>query len=247
LVLPSTIRKKDLEDSVSYLLGKKLTKERIYALAWRLTGNQPKLRQKLPVRPWTQQRYLEWVPAQITAAQLRVSGKKPGYEYTFRILAGAAAGLQAYKFWTNRYIRRFAHDLGFMWLPRIGTKRLPRRIYKHPTELVTLRLQLLIDPKLCDSDPGFQEARANDTLNKYNRSQLDCRDRLGKFKCKIGAKRTFPCYRCVMGYHSCRAAVREHDLVLMDCPSCKEESWADPSTSTDVCLNCFNKMLREQS
>lgn len=230
-----------VETSVSSSVGDILSRDVIYEIAWRLAGNRYRLLRRRPATPWTRQRHPEWVPAQVVSAKRQRNYGKTGHEFVFRIIAGTAAGWCSRVFWGDRFVQRLSRLIGFKPLPRGKARKPATLLFRHPVEIVNLRMLVLLDPELSqDGDPGFRFAKEGGALNRFNVMRLNFRERNG-FECARGYAKNVSCYKCSAGIESCAAAVRPRDMVMRHCASCKQEAISDLDVSLSLCINCFNK------
>lgn len=236
--------------SLAHLAGEKLTKEVLDDTCWRLAGNLQRLKTRAVV-PWHKQRHKEWVPVQfVNAAKKRGGRKKTGWMFTFQVLAGTPCPLTIQQFWTDRFCGRMSHSLGFQWMPSHKSGQQPRGVYQHPTEYVTLRMAVHIEPELCTgAGPDFKKIELPDSLHRWNREQLKYRDRLEEgYECPNKYPDSLPCYRCPIGYVECRAGTHRSTFTYRYCPDCKGDDAAfDPDSSDVKCLSCFEREVMRRT
>lgn len=230
-------------DSLAPAAGETMTDELADTLAWRLAGNMKRLTLGFPALPWRINATPEWVPAQVMrAVKAKGFNNKAGYTLSFKILAGRPASLTVTKFWSVKFCRYVARTLGFSTrVPGEFSKRLPTYLYHTPVELVTLRMELLIDSEFCrDGEPGFDKIACKGALLDWNRGQMRLRDRiLPDCQCPRNHPSTVPCHRCPVGYANCPAGTHRLDYVFKSCPTCKEAQAAfDPELPGESCLRC---------
>ena len=240
-VLPYDVPYWTLRESVRELAGVTLTKTRIDQAVWRVAGNMPHMRTaEKPVAPWEVQTIPEWVPAQIISSRPgRNRYGNVGQHFTLQILAGSPCPLRIEKFWTARYCRFVARYLGFTGkLPGPYSDRLPRFYYRHPTEFVTLRLWLLIEPELSEKEPGFRRVDCRGRILEWNKKQMQRRDRLDEgYRCPKGYSHC--CYQCPVGLDACAAATHRQSWYKDACTNCEKRRWHDPGLSTELCIRCY--------
>jgi len=250
-LLPKTINYDTVYASVEDLAGTKLTSDVLRQVCWRLAGNLGRMAEQTPVPTWTRQPFPEWVPAQIASAKRRLSGKGDlGYVYTIQVLAGLSAGLKTTKFWTDKQVRYMAGDFGFARRrPSERSTQLPRNQFQSPMELVTLRLTLLIDPKLCTpAEPGFEKTKISSANLDWNREQMKYRDRYDPgYQCPQGVTHQVPCCRCPFGISTCRAAVHPTDYEFDYCEQCgRDRAPYDTSVSKEMCVECYERKILQR-
>jgi len=242
--LPKSVSKDCLFESLRHLAGEKLTRELLDETCWRIAGNLDRLKGRMAVFPWSHQPEEEWVPVQILSARRRRGGRgKPGWQFTFHILAGLSCTLKIQKFWSTRFCNFLARDMGFNTrYPSDRSSRVPEYMYLHPTEFINMRLLVLIDPKQSKTEPVFAQTGITPQLLEWNREQMRYRDRIRPgYVCPRNYPVNVKCYRCPAGYKSCRAGTHKEDYLIDHCEYCGFDDAAyDPDVSTEMCLNCYN-------
>lgn len=242
--LPSTVEYVHLLKSLEHLAGVEITKDVLDEVCWRMAGNVLLLREQAVV-PWHKQRAEEWVPVQfIDASRQRSGRKKKGWLFTFQVLAGTPCPVKVQQFWTDRFCGRMAHELGFQWMPSDKSNQVPRAVYQFPTEFLTLRMTICIEPKLCTGEgPGFERTGLPGYLRNWNREQMKYRDRLEEgYECPKGYPDNLFCYRCPVGYKECRAGTHKNTFTSSYCPDCgNAEASFDPDASDQRCLSCHER------
>jgi hypothetical protein len=237
-LLPAGVTYDNLYDSLRHLAGEKLTEPVLRDMAWRLAGNIPRLKRDGLHGSWTSQPFAEWVPSQITG-MARIPGRKPMYSLKFQVLAGLCCPAVIMQRWSGGFCRVLANVLGFNRRPP-AREGIWLRQFKHPTELVTLRLMLLIEPKHCGRLPGFERISASPALMAWNREQLKYRDRREKgYGCPKKQPLDLPCYQCPVGFASCRAGTHENNYSVGLCPNCGGQyQMFDPKLPAHMCVDC---------
>jgi len=240
-------------DSLRHMAGQPITKEDLRDNLWRLAGNLKRIDGHLAVPPWTCQPQAEWVPANITAIRRRRNNSGVlGYLFYFRILAGPACPMIVSRFWTSRFCYFLAEYMGFLreYSSVNRNADIPRRLFHHPSEFVTLRLELLLESRLSTGrEPGFERVQVPPALLKFNLEQLKYRDRIdGKpYICPEGYPEDFLCCTCEVGYKKCRAGCHAEDYIVGSCPSChNDHAWFDPELLSAVCVICYEKQQIER-
>jgi len=202
-VLPRVSRETVFQ-SIRGIAGQHMTPELIRETAWRLAGNLEQLQAGLPVLPWTHQRVPEWVPVRILSFTYHEteSGRIGGL-LRFRVLEGTPCPLIVQDFWSRELSSVVSRRIGFS----AAWGKFP---FRHPAELVQLRLLVLIDPSLCRMErPGFREIACPASLITGNRDVL--RKRIREDPCPRGF--TFYCYTCPVGYDQCPAGCHPETFV----------------------------------
>lgn len=230
------IRRSVVEASVGEVLGEELTRPMVVAICWRLLGNLVVLRSR-PVPSWSRQPYDEWVPAQIVSARYAKRRGRVGYVYAFRILAGLSASLTIDRFWTSKFAGFAARRvLGFT--PSWGNYAL-----RDARELVSTRLNLLIEQALCGSRPGFEQIDGTPSFISWNRKICASR-RPESRECPFNY--THYCHVCPVGLDLCQAAVHPKTYVLQLCGGCDDQAYFDEDLSKDFCVDCLSvRVLQE--
>lgn len=241
-MLPGEIDLQTLEDSLLHVAGVHMTAEALDAVAWRMAGNHLRLKDRHPCPPWHVQKVHEWVPATcVSCRRQRNSKNNPGAMYGFRIMAGTSAGLFAYRWWSSKFCNFMAKKFGFTVRRGHVPSLLP---YSTVEQLVGLRLELLIDPELCGTEPGFETIDVPSAARKYNKELLACRFRTtDEFDCLMGERHeNLPCHNCPIGFQRCPAATHRHDWVQKPCVHCKDDTaYFDPDMAGDMCVDCVRK------
>jgi hypothetical protein len=247
--LPQAVKRENLLASIKHLAGEKLTEELISNTAWRLAGNLPRLRAgAVGAPPWHLQRADEWVPVQIEDARFARTKRQLGYTFDFRVMAGTPCTLVIEKFWSLQFCRRMSRFMGFS---RFGTNEktgeVPYNLFRDATELVTLRLQVLITPELSDKEPGFKQTKVGPAAVAWNREQMRFRARQdAEHACPKNLSANILCHRCPFGYRTCRAGTHVRDYRIDACKGCRaKRAFFDGHISGEVCLACIEKDVKE--
>lgn len=240
-ILPGTVHLQTLEDSLRHVAGTTMTAEAIDSVAWRLAGNHKRLLDRKAVPPWHVQKFLEWVPVLIINCRKSRNGRGAlGATFGFRILAGTSCGLIAYKWWSQKFCRFVAKDLGFT---RARGRRASRFPFTAVEQLVNLRMLIRINPDLCNKEPAFDKVSRAVSMKAWNTETVKCRFRAQpSFECLMEKGPDFPCQTCPIGFLRCRAATHRHDWVAKRCEHCKkDDAMFDPEIHGDMCIDCTNK------
>lgn len=231
--LPHTLYK-SIYESVRNLAGQELDEKTLKDTAWRLAGNIETLQQGSYVPTWSVQLQEEWVPLQITNVEMTKYRGEVKARVTFKVLAGSPCPMDIVQTWSYNVCSVVAtQHLGFS--PSFGD--FP---YRHFKDLVSMQFHGEITPERCtDGKPGFHAMKGTSATIANNRAIMKMRQRLN-FVCMEGYEPTVECRLCWRGYESCPAACRPRDLVAKHCPTCKEESWFEP-TDGSSCISCTVK------
>lgn len=247
-MLPSTIVRDTLYDSLLDLAGERLTKQRLFDTCWRLAGNVRRLAHRKPVPPWNRQTEMEWVPVQILGAKRKQVGRfNRGWQYRFQVLAGTCCPMVLTRFWSQKFCSYISRFIGFSRPPSINSSKPVVRLYRHPMELVGCRLNVLIDPTLSVTEPVFNKTGISPQHFDWNRELLKYRDRLEKgYECCRGFGRNVKCYLCPIGWAECPAGTHRLNYSFSYCPRCSvEKAPFDDEVSTEICINCYEQKAVE--
>ncbi len=175
------------------------------------------------------------MPVQAVRAVPRLNYKKQqGYLFTFRVLAGTACPLHIHKHWTRPACAVAAKHMGH-------TKRNGKYPYKHPQQLVGLRMYCLVTPKLSQQgSPGFFQTECPPSCIRYNRDILATRLGPRPESCPSGY--LHECYKCTVGYSSCVGGTHRENYVKSFCSYCGQLSVFDPENSSDKCVPCTERL-----
>lgn len=225
-------------ESVRPLTGGAVTREAALATAWRLAGNYQQLRAGRPALPWVRQAADEWTAVQVLkAVPVHRPGKRPGCDYTFRVLLGTACPLLIRAYWPSAVSSLAARRVGF-------TKRAGAYPYHGPVELVGLRVVVKLSQERSHQQPVFYEVADEQPgwLLKWNRDNV-LRMRSRKIPCPRGYSHA--CRDCVIGYEECPAGTHQKTFIARPCGDCgNAQALFDPGLSQQTCAACF---LRSQA
>lgn len=233
-VMPDTIDRDTIEQSVTDLLGKELTPNELHKTAWRLAGNLKRLRSYQPAPLWTRQLEDEWVPALISRVETTPDKRnRKAYKVTAKILAGSPASMQVSTVWSKGFCFARGRPLGF-------TKSNGKYPMHDPVEFTNLRMTILISSELSIGSPMFDKLldKESAAVLSYNRKLLSMRQRTAasKFSCPQGF--THACFNCPIGFDSCPAAVHEKTFEGRKCKNCEKIGWFDPARPHKFCMEC---------
>jgi hypothetical protein len=247
-LLPGKTREQVVRESFLHLAGVVLTQDLLEENAWRMAGNIGRLLAWRPVVPWSRQADHEYVPVQIVAGRRAVLGGKHAVEFDFQVLAGTPTGMIITKIWSNRLCAALSRQLGFS-NARGGFP------FDDAMQLVNLRMYVMIDPAKSARAPDFEEVWQESNgktirpLSMYNHNRKLLRMRVGRgWPCPKNFDRELhPCHLCHIGQEECLTAVHDLTYVSKFCAGCEKDSWFDPASSRQICVNCHNKNIGRQT
>lgn len=241
--MPLVPRETIFQSLMSYL-DVDLTPAILKQIAWRMAGNQPRLRMAIPVPPWTGCTGPEWVPLQVidwTFVPGIGKKKRGGFYYQFRALAGTPCPMRIQRLWTKEYMKvvRMPDFLGFTRPFKRGNA--PCYPFKDGSELMGLRMYGLIEPKFCEEiQPGFEQFSVPPSMRAYNREILAARAKVDP-KCPKNYR--WDCYLCPIGANECRAGCHPTTYEVKPCPRCgNPKAGFDETKSKDVCVFCSREL-----
>lgn len=226
--LPKSVDTNAVFKSVTYLVGKPIDGKTIFDMCWRLAGNINLLSNGIAVPPYSSQASEEWVPVQITSAKKCKIKDKAAVLYHLRVLAGTPAGIIIRKSWTMKFCHYLAKSLGFTH----SNKAMP---FSNFTEFISMRMYVLLDPKLSSDGPSFDLTKHTASTVRWNKDILKLRFRISA-PCPQGF--THKCCNCHIGFQTCPAACHLSDYESGYCENCGNESFFDPTSKSDFCVNC---------
>ncbi len=248
-VLPDQVPYDVVVDSLRHLISHTLTKEMINNVSHRIAGNLRRLKAGRSAPPWVCQRFGEWVPVQILAAQRRNMrsrnhGDKVGAELTLKIMTGTCCPLIITKWRSLRWLFHFSTKMGFS--KRSQTGRANQFPYLVPEQYTSLRMAVWLDPQLSRELPGFRTVDVPASLRLWNKSVLKKRARID-FTCMENYPTTVPCHRCWRGYESCPVATHRRDFVEGKCPRCSKTDQLLDLDQGGVCQLCIRQINDEEA
>lgn len=229
-LLPKGVVKSAVETSVSALGDGVANEDELHRFVWMLAGNVNRLKRGQPVYPWQRYKADEWMPVQIVATYPKRDLRDVlGAEFVFRVLAGSACPMLVTKFWSIKFCRFLAPQLGFT---RRGAAQ-----FAEPSQLVGLRAYAHFTKNKSGTGLYFDQVLAG--FSDHNRTLMKNRARV-EFECPENF--IHPCHRCHVGYDKCPVGTHPKTFVNSYCSSCETDSWFDPSKpKITVCINCFIK------
>lgn len=247
-VMPADVSHDAVYRSMTHMAGMVINQTMVFMLAARLAGNIDKLKCRVAVQEWRPLRVGEWVPVQIIGAKRRRAAKQRnfGYAFEFHVFGGSPSGMTINKFWSDKFSRFIATEMGFRTRPVSPKSQSPvTRLYQHPTELVSMRCMILVHPELSSAanGPGFRHVSVPAGMVDHNRNLMKYRDRIGDdYRCPVNNPPSVPCFRCPKGYSTCQAGCHRYDYVFKTCEVCHAANAAhDQALSLVACINCYNK------
>lgn len=216
--------------SVLFLVGGRLTKDKLKRLGWQLAARKRQLGYQIPLKPWSKRDVDEWVPFQIlNVIPKRSNWGDNGADVELKALAGTPCCETVTLFWTNKLANLFGSKLGYDHKMRM----------LRVEELVGLRLYGLVEAAREASDLSFFKIDVSDEFRAYNR-KIAAKRRRVNFTCP--EERKNECYACPVGYDRCGLAVHPRTYVHHVCKVCGERRFTDPpSVILDICVDCQRK------
>lgn len=249
-LLPDSIPRQALQDSLVELLGQPLDRPRALKLAWRLAGNTARLKAGHAVPVWSCQREPEWVPVVVVrldreSRHLPTPGGKreqvPGGLARLRVLAGTPAGMFFEKWWTQRFISHHRQLFGFARFRRRPENLKPGQLFlgfEDIRQLAGFRLSALLTPASCARGLDCEKIRCPSSLQEHNKELLTLRARL-RVPCPRGYSHA--CHVCWLGQEHCRAGCHPRTFVRQHCPAChRNDAFLDPDRP-EVCVDCRSR------
>jgi hypothetical protein len=231
---------------IAHLLGKRLDLAAADWFCMRVAGNVRQLTRgawSLPLKPWTGQDALEWLPAQIVKVDWSLMGLKQrqAASLTLAVAGGSFAGGQLVKRLTTRQaaVQSFL-TFGFSREMRMAD----------PLQLFGLRCLALADPAISNAErPGVSAFEATPSMLQHNRIILRRRFRAVAQRLKEGegCPRGFPdthlCQNCSIGFDECYGATHLRQWVALDCPACgRKDVPCDLDRNPKVCVACDRRI-----
>jgi len=190
-------------DSMSYLVGRPLARDDAFQVAWRLAGGLDLLKQGRPVSPWSRQTGREEVLVYLHSFESKVDHQhRPLASYAGTIYTGTPSGLEGSCAWPRGLLAAVARRVGF-------THARGSYPMRHPSEMVGLRVCVVVEPRTGDSKPYFSQIVEKPALVNWNRKNV-LAYRTRKMPCP--QQRMNPCHECPVGLGECRAATHLQTL-----------------------------------
>lgn len=253
-VLPSTIPRTLLFQSLFELIGETPDREALFNTAWRLAGNLPLLHAGSPCHPWNSQQGEEIVPVQILEVTLLRQYEDLTYSMVFQFLAGSACPLRSQQYWSPRKLAFLANRKddsghGFMFSRRAGSrsKRTAKYPYDDARQLIGMRCLAVIDPDRSQDEPNFQEIKFSSSMASHNRELLKRRSRVDDgYVCPEGFSSAQTCHTCYIGQDKCGAACHAKTYKIASCVRCGQRAYFDPVGAGNCCVNCAAELRKSK-
>jgi len=253
-ILPSTIPKPMVFQSLFELAGESPSQEMLFNTFWRLSGNLPKLSADIPSHPWNSQRGTETVPAQIVDVKLTRHFGELLYGVLFQFLAGSACPLKSHQRWSPKKIsflasRKDEGGHGFMFSRNVSSrsKRVAKYPYVDARQLVGMRCLAVLDPDRSADGPDFQEIKFSSSLSTHNRELLKKRARVDSgYVCPEGFSITQTCHTCYIGQDKCSASCHAKTYDIDFCGRCDQQAYFDPEALSSHCVNCSTELRKKK-
>lgn len=223
--LPATISHDAFFESARSLAGITLSQQDAHNFSWRLAGNIDMLISGNPVLPWTKQSENEWVPVQVTHVYAATRGRRSGYNFKCRVLAGSSCAIEFDQFISKGSCAAIAYSVGF-------SHAMP---FTNALYFANLRMLVEIDAEKSEETPQFQHVTCTASMRKWNKAILAIRTRTALCPQDF----THQCEQCVFGYADCPASVFPIGLEQRMCASCSKEQFFSPARSVELCLSCL--------
>lgn len=231
--LPRAISGHTVYETSRQLLGRILTPQLAWEVAWRIAGNVDRLKRGIVVNPWVGQAEPEWVPVQVVRVDPARHPRRPeiGAAVVVQVMAGGCCPMRLESFWKRNLMGALAQRIGFT--PSWG-----KRPFSHVEQYVGLRFLALIDPKRCEGGkPGYFEIGVPSGFLDWNVSLL--KKRFKDIPCPKGW--SHECHNCAQGYEVCPAATHFRTYVKRYCTHCVAEALFDPESPSLYCVTCTRK------
>lgn len=228
-VMPPTVSRNAVFQTIRLLAGTQLTAKAAAKLAWRLAGNIDVLSAGEPVVPWTKQIQDEIVPVCIEKVVPLKRKDKHGYVFHCRALSGTPCAEVFTQFFSANSCRAISRVVGFStnsWGPHqyagIGLHFVNLMFFAH------------IEAEKSRDKPVFHRVSVTSSMLKANKSLLEVRCRV--HPCPQNFQHS--CVNCFMGYNECAYATHPKTYVEQHCRTCNAVSFFDPDNPATMCINC---------
>ncbi len=184
-------------DSMSFLVGRPITRDDAFRVAWRLAGGLDLLKQGRSLPPWSRQTGREEVLVYLHSFEAGTDNHHRSLaKYTGTIYTGTPAGLEGLCAWPRSLLAAIARRVGFTNVHGSYPMR-------HPAEMVGLRVCVVVEPHGGESRPYFSQIVEKPALVTWNRKNV-LAYRTRKTPCP--QQRLNPCHECPVGLAECQAA-----------------------------------------
>lgn len=226
-VLPQTISRDALYESIRVLAGTTLTRKDAMELSWRLAGNVDRLIAGERVLPWTRQVEDEIVPVRVERIHADKRRDVDGFTLHCRALAGTPCPMIFPQFFSYASCRAISRTLGFSatW----GAYPL-----RTPLHFMSLMFFAHIEADKSGEMPYFKQVSGSSGLVDQNRPKIEVRCRAKP--CPRGFQHH--CEKCWLGQDECPAAIYPKSLVQRECVQCANMGFFEPDDEGALCLNC---------
>lgn len=226
-VLPQTVSRDALFESLRVMAGTTLTRKEAMELAWRLAGNVDRLSKSERVLPWTRQVDDEIVPVRVERIHADKKRDTEGFTLYCRALAGSPCPLIFPQFFSYASCRAISRTLGFSatW----GAYPL-----KTPLYFMGLMFFAHIEADKSGDMPYFKQVSGSSGLIEQNKPKIEVRCRAKP--CPRGYQHD--CEKCWLGQEVCPAAIYAKSLVRRECAQCANMGFFEPDDDGTTCLNC---------
>lgn len=188
-------------DSLFHLAGRPLTEDEARKLAWRLAGGLELLKAGKAVPPWSQQFSQEEVLVTLLEYSRHMdSRQRPLACFRALVHTGSPAGLEAVCSWPMSLVTSIARRAGF-------TRHFGAYPLRHVSELVGLRLAVVLEPRNGEARPYFSRIVEKQSLVTWNRKHV-MTYRVRKTPCP--QRFTHYCHECGIGRDTCPGATHPH-------------------------------------
>jgi hypothetical protein len=232
--LPDSVSQPAVFDSIRALAGTKITKRMAADLAWRLAGNVEKLKDGIPVLPWTRQLEDELVPVRVEHIRPYKRKNTPGYIFECRALAGSPCPMSFTQFFSSNSCRAISQTLGFS---------APWGAYPYTTAVHFVNLLFFAHVEAAKSreTPFFSKVSVSSSMFKENRARIEVRTRARP--CPDQYEHS--CVHCWLGYDQCEFATHPRTYVTRYCDTCRSDGFFDPNDRGVMCIRCRHSAAQQ--
>lgn len=228
-VLPPTVSRNAVFQTIRLMAGTQLTAKVAAKLAWRLAGNIDTLVDGEPVVPWSRQTHDEIVPICVEKVVPMKRKDKHGFLFHCRALAGTPCAESFTQFFSANSCRAISRIVGFStnsWGP-----------YQYAgigTHFVNLMFFAHVEAARSRDKPGFHRVSITNSMLTANKAILEVRCRVKPCPQNF----SHSCVNCFIGYNECPYAVHPKTYIESHCRTCNVDSFFDPDNPSTMCVNC---------